>query len=71
MCLCESSINMTHICLPLLEIVEYTYKYCNITRVEILVDITPVNPLEDKFLIELTTKLNDTTKISFQVKKLI
>ena len=71
MCLCESSINMTHICLPLLEIVEYTYKYCNITRVEILVDITPVNPLEDKFLIEFTTKLNDTTKISFQVKKLI
>ena len=40
-------------------------------RFEILEDITPVNPLEDKFLIEFTTKLNDATKISFQVKKLI
>ncbi len=31
-----------------------TYKYCNITRFDISADITPVNPLEDKFLNAIT-----------------
>ncbi len=31
-----------------------TYKYCNIRRFDISTVISPVNPLEDKFLIILT-----------------
>jgi hypothetical protein len=31
-----------------------TYKYCNIWRFDISTVISPVNPLEDKFLIILT-----------------
>ena len=52
-----------------------TYKDCNIMRFDISADITPVNPLEDKFLIAITFHNNliniDTAKISYQVIKLI